>query len=249
MMANLQLLIDFMAAILLPLALVFITHRLTKNKEAAEAPVRESDQLAKYIELLASKDKQKVQLALLSLSNLKEGKHLSTGLLENITALANDKDPVIAAKAAIIIGQTSAFRNLKEEERYLVSELLLPLKIHFDRTNRNFRHWIKAPIHEPIERLEEAIFESNSAIKDILVENWHLLPEDLVDDAIALLEHYQAWFTEYERVRPGGKRQSTPLHVFTAGTGHTFPKESEQKFIDRYHSIVGEKMVLPFGLR
>ena len=63
-----------------------------------------------------------------------------------------------------------------------------------------------------------------------------MIPPDLIPDAIALVKHYDAWMTEYERVQ---REKDTP-HVFV-GIGENaipFPRESEQRFRDRYVQLV-----------
>ncbi|MCK4663566.1 MAG: hypothetical protein KAT68_11915 [Bacteroidales bacterium] len=239
-----KLVVELIGAILLPIALIFLTRWFTLKKEKSDNAIRESDQISKYIKLLASPNKKETLLALLSLTNLKESGHLSEDLMASVNLLATDKDPSVAAKAKILLSKDLKLMKINFEDRRLISELLLPLKVHFDRTRQIFKLWIKNTPSQPNEEIEEAIKESNNAVKNILFENWHLIPIDLIDDASSLTAHYDAWLEEYVRLRPDGKRLSEPTYVFVGHKGVGFPQESEERFIERYKSIVGDGITI-----
>jgi hypothetical protein len=84
---------------------------------------------------------------------------------------------------------------------------------------------VKTPPVQPNEEIEEAIKDSNNAIRNLLFENWHLIPIDLLDDAGALTPHYDAWYNEYLRVCPKGNRLPKPFYVYVGPKGIKFPKE------------------------
>ena len=237
-----KLVIELVGAILLPIALVLLTRWFTLRKEKADIAKWESDQLFKYIEKLASPNKKEKELSILSLTHLKASGHLSKNLMEAVNSIASDKDPTVAAKAEMLLREDSTLENLSLNNRRLVAELLLPLKIHMDRTGRLFRQWkVKAPA-KPNEEIEDAIRDSNLAAKVALSDNWHLIPPELTDDAKALIDHFDAWLEEYEAVRPGGKRLPKPTYVFVGPKGVPFPTQSEKRFRELYKSIMGDKI-------
>lgn len=61
-----------------------------------------------------------------------------------------------------------------------------------------------------------------------------MIPAELQDDAMKLIEHYDAWSEEYVRLRPGGVRDPNVPYVFVGPKGFPFPVEAEKNFLNKY---------------
>jgi hypothetical protein len=121
------------------------------------------------------------------------------------------------------------------QERSL-AEVLGPVAIQLDRTRRAFERW-KA--HNTY--LEtKVIREGNLAIRDTLLQRAHLLPAELLPHAGLLIEHYDRWLEEFDRVRgPEAPALDAPF-VFVGPAGYPFPREAEQRFREAYQRLMGE---------
>ena len=58
-----------------------------------------------------------------------------------------------------------------------------------------------------------------------------------MDDAGRLVEHFEVWLEEFERVRDEKKPELETQFVFVGPQGCGFPRQSEQKFIATFHSL------------
>jgi hypothetical protein len=240
-MEIIKLLIDALGALLIPIVLVFMTRWFTTRKEIIDRAKWESDQIATFIEHLSSNNKQEKKLALLALNHLKESGHFPYTLLQAINSVATESDPTLAAQALIVLGEGGSAGGLSENDRRLVDEVLYPIVIHFGRTKKAFNGWIKTKSNKPNEYIESVIRDSNLAIKQLLYEKWHLIPQDYIEYASQLVEHYNAWLQEYEDLRPNGVRDPGVRFVFVGPKGYPFPDDAEDKFIKLYNKLTGVK--------
>jgi hypothetical protein len=78
-------------------------------------------------------------------------------------------------------------------------------------------------------------------IRNLLVEKGLLIPGNLQPDALKLIEHYDAWLREYDRVRPGGVRDPNVPWVFVGPQGVPFPVESEKRFMELYEELTAKE--------
>lgn len=161
-------------------------------------------------------------------------------LLQSVESIAARDDPEVAAAARLALGRERPHEGLSPDERALVLELLLPMKVHFDRTRQAFEIWVETRPTSPNVEIEDAIKASNSVICNLLKTKWHIIPTDLQRDALRLVEHYDAWSAEYERLRPGGVRDPKVPYVFVGPQGHPFPADAEQRFLARYGALTSE---------
>jgi hypothetical protein len=111
-----------------------------------------------------------------------------------------------------------------------VSELLGPVCIQLDRTGRAFRRWQVKNLYLEV----KVIREGDIAIRDLLLKSPHLIPPELHDDAGLLIQHYDRWLEEFERVRQPEQPNLESPFVFVGPAGYPFPKESEQRFHEMY---------------
>lgn len=124
-----------------------------------------------------------------------------------------------------------------------LAELLGPVNMQLDRTERAFRRWTTRSLF-----LEaKVIREGNQCIRDLLLAKGHLIPPDLLEDAGKLIEHYDRWLEEFDKVRGDRNPKLDESFVFV-GVGPNavpFPRESadrfQQRFRDVWHEAYGER--------
>jgi len=235
---SLNLVIDAMSALLIPFVLFFLGQWYLRSKDRSDSARRDAAQLAAYIEHLSSKSSERRKLALLALAHMQNADLFPKALLQSVESIAARDDPEIAAAARLALGKPRPQENIRPEDRMLLIELLLPLKVHFDRSRQAFQLWVQNPPAKPIVVIEDAIKASNSQIRSILTNKWHMIPADLQSDAIQLIQHYDAWTAEYERLRPGGVRDPDVPYVFAGPGGVPFPITAEQRFLARYATLI-----------
>jgi hypothetical protein len=124
-------------------------------------------------------------------------------------------------------------RNWKERA---VAELLGPLYLQFDRTKRAFDVYTAANTF-----LEAKVLrDGNLVIRDLLLAKTHLIPPDLLGDAGDLVEHYDRWLEEFERVRNEKRPDLTTPFVFVGPKGYLFPRNAETKFREAFKEMRNE---------
>jgi hypothetical protein len=122
--------------------------------------------------------------------------------------------------------QLLLYRSDREWRERSVAELLGPVYIHLDRSARAFRRWRAKNVF-----IETAIMkEGNIAVRDLLLSKAHLLPPELLEHAGKLVEHYDRWLEEFERVRGGETPDLDAPFVFVGPQGYPFPQEAERAF-------------------
>jgi hypothetical protein len=128
------------------------------------------------------------------------------------------------------------FERRSEMDLYdrMLSELFGPVVMQFDRTSRAFKRWQAKNVYVEA----KIIFEGNRVIRDTLLSKGHLIPPDLQEDAGRLVEHYDRWFEEFERVRGGAAPALDEAFVFVGPAGYPFPSGAEQRFKARFHEIL-----------
>ncbi len=121
-----------------------------------------------------------------------------------------------------------------------LTELLGPVVMQLDRTSRAFQRWNNRNVY--IE--SKVIYEGNKTIRDLLLTKGHLLPADLLQDAGRLVEHYDRWLEEYDRVRGGAEPKLDEPFVFVGPSGYPFPRDSEarirERFLSTWRELYGE---------
>ena len=151
---------------------------------------------------------------------------LSGGVIATALSLATSRyqartEETIRAEFA----ELSSQRLWKERS---VSELLGPMRMQFGRTARAFARYDSTNIY-----LEAKILrDGNMAIRDLLLANGHLIPPELLDDADRLIEHYDVWLEEFERVRGGSEPDLQATFVYAGPKGFRFPGDAEDRFRD-----------------
>jgi hypothetical protein len=92
------------------------------------------------------------------------------------------------------------FRSARAWKERSVSELLGPVFLQLERTQRAFKRWSSKNLY-----LEAKIIkEGNTIIRDLLLSRPHLIPPPLLEDTAKLIEHYDRWLEEFEATRSVG---------------------------------------------
>lgn len=225
-----QIVVTGVAGILVPIALLVVGNWYTKQKDRAEAYQRTADRAALLLSHLASDKTSERLLALQVLRYLHLNGEFPAELANTVTAIAFRDDPDVAGAALLALGGSDEPDKIPDE--VILLELLAPLKVHFDRTREAFRTWTASD-----KVTEQVVKKSNEYIRDLLVTRAYLIPQDLQKDASELVKHYNAWLDEYQRVYKDGVRDSSVAFVFVGDQGFPFPKDAEQRFLQRYETL------------
>ncbi len=130
------------------------------------------------------------------------------------------------------------FESTRTWKQQILFELLGPMVMQLDRTNRAFKRWNAENLY-----LEaNVVREGNLVLRDLLLAKGHLIPPELMPHASALVEHYDAWLEEFDRVR----KNATPPEgaatrfVFVGPKGYGFPHEAEAQFRAEFRKLQQE---------
>jgi len=215
------------AGLLIPIVILIAGAWFTRQQEEVADARRNSDRVAQLLTHLASEEPQERILAIQALSYHQAIHDMPPEIVESLVTTAATDDVNVAAAAITVLGTE---KQPEIERQRLLLELLGPMMIHFDRTRSSFEVWSGRTTF----LATGVIHDSNKAVRSLLINKAELIPQDLVMDAIALVEHYDAWLLEYKRVQ---REQDTP-YVFVGPQGFPFPKDSEKRFRERYDQLV-----------
>lgn len=138
-----KLIVDALGALLIPIVLLFLGQWFIRSKEQSEIARRDAEQLAIFLEHLSSESRERRKLALLALTHMNNAGLFPAVLLQSVESIAARDDLEVAAVARLALGRERPNEGLNPDERALVLELLLPMKVHFDRTRQAFEFWVK----------------------------------------------------------------------------------------------------------
>ena len=135
-----------------------------------------------------------------------------------------------------ITGVEEEIRSRRDWKEQSVAELLGPMNIQFDRTQRAFDRWTQKNLY-----LEAKVIKvGNETIRDLLLERGHLIPPELLEDAAKLIEHYDVWLEVFEEQRGGSEPDLDTPFTFAGPKGYPFPKESATRFKQKYEEYWNE---------
>lgn len=128
------------------------------------------------------------------------------------------------------------FESKRAWRQQALGELFGPLYMQFERTRRAFGRWTAKNVY-----LEAKVMrEGNETARNLLLGKGHLIPAKLIEHAGALIEHYDAWLEEFDRVRGPNAPASDEPFVFVGTKGHPFPSEAEAAFRAEFKRIQAE---------
>ncbi|GAA4003227.1 hypothetical protein GCM10022408_13440 [Hymenobacter fastidiosus] len=114
-----------------------------------------------------------------------------------------------------------------------LSELLGPINILLSRTEKAFKRL--GPHNTFVEA--RILKESNEKIRDLLLQKSHLTPASLSGDALALIEHFDRYLEEFEKLRGGQAPAAEAPFVFVGPAGFPFPRQAADNFQAEYQSM------------
>jgi hypothetical protein len=115
------------------------------------------------------------------------------------------------------------------------TELLGQVYLHLNRTRFATTAYFKMTVYNAFFE-DEVIYNSNLKVRNMLLENGHYLPPELLEDAAELLAHYDLWLAKYNAVRKEAK-DFTTVHIFVGPDGSPFPSKAEGKFKKKYEDM------------
>lgn len=81
----------------------------------------------------------------------------------------------------------------------------------------------------------ENIKTCNESARKLLVRHGAILPDELQNDAQALIEHYDSWISNWKSLQQVQK--PNPEDQFIFKTNISFPKNSEMKIMEHYEML------------
>lgn len=127
-------------------------------------------------------------------------------------------------------------RSRREWKEQSLSELLGPVYMQLDRTERAFKRWTSKNLY-----LEAKIIrEGNLTIRNLLLEKGYLIPPELLDDAGRLVEHYDRWLEEFEKQRLSENPELNAPFTFVGPAGYPFPRDAAHRFQETFSKLWDE---------
>lgn len=224
-----KLVVEILSDILVPTSIAFVGYWFTRQRDRSDKSKQKAETFSTFLDALSSDNPQKQKYALIALHHLRKEGGFPSSLLDSVDIIASSTNLEVASAAQLV-----DLVNVKKEDMSLLLELLLPVKIHLNRSKNTFDIWVSSQTQNPSQGIEQMIYKSNVFIRDLLVEKWYLVPEQLKKDALLLINHYNDWIDEYFKLRPDGKRQDSPKYVFVGN----FPSGAEFNFLRYYEDLV-----------
>ena len=114
-----------------------------------------------------------------------------------------------------------------QENKKILNELVGPVVMGMHVTKRAFKRYSVGGGY-----LENFVLkEANKKNRDLLMDMGHMLQGDMLMHALCLIEHYDAWLGEWDRMRA---IDDTKGLVWAGPAGYPFPKLSEEAFMEFY---------------
>jgi hypothetical protein len=135
----------------------------------------------------------------------------------------------VAEVKATVQDEADRITETRTLEWELLRQVLGPVVANQRRTGLAFKRWREKNV-----LLETLIIaESNRRVRDILLDNFHLLTPDLRKPASELIEHYDLWLEAYERERKSQKpEEAQSAFTFVGPAGYPFPHDAETAFAE-----------------
>ena len=124
-------------------------------------------------------------------------------------------------------------RDWKERS---LSTVVGPVVMHLNRTKKVAERYR----NNPVSFFDAKIMKhSNVAVRDILVTNGHLIPENLREVSHRLIEHYDVWIRRFDKkVAKENPNHNSDFDVGIANPG--YPEEADRKFNDALKQLQQE---------
>ncbi len=153
----------------------------------------------------------------------------------------------VTAGGLIVIGVSQFATSLETlgrmtglgSRQHLTAEyctLLAPLVVQLDRTKDAFDRWNDRNL--PLET--QTIRDGNLKARELLEKHSQLVPRQLQEARRKLVEHYDRWLEEYQKLREGPKPNPKDAFVFVGPQGYPFPTDAAGSFRARLDYVVNE---------
>lgn len=140
------------------------------------------------------------------------------------------------------LSRVSQLHSSDLEWKKKTTELMGQVYIHLNRTNRAFKKTNTQEVYHQYQE-EEIFYSSNKKVRDLLLENGHHIPPELLQEATDLIEHYDQWLIKFQRLRIAEKNTKIP-QIFVGPDGFRFPEHAEEKFKKKYEELFFSMRVL-----
>jgi hypothetical protein len=136
-------------------------------------------------------------------------------------------------------------QNNDFEYKKQTTQLLGQVYIYLNRTRKAYENkYSKLTKYDPYFE-DEIVFASNKRIRDLILENGHHIPPDLLEEASKIVEHFDVWFTKYNNIRKVEK-DITTIHIYVGPDGFRFPVKAEERFKESYIKLFNS-ISLPYS--
>ena len=121
---------------------------------------------------------------------------------------------------------------MHQSERVL-AEVLGPVHMQMRRAEAAYRSYLddRKFIYTLVLR------DSNTAVRDLLLERGYLLPTDLQDDALQLIQHLDIWLVKWHDMR--ARTNPSLDDPFVLANESVYPKRSAQNLEAMYATVAG----------
>jgi len=124
---------------------------------------------------------------------------------------------------------------ITKEEQFI--RLISPVNFFLHLSRKAYAKYLANKIFLHAKNIRAA----NQKIYNLLEELPAYLPEELVDDAIELINHYGIWMAQFDEWKKGNSPKLADLFVFYhLDDQSAFPKDAEQHFFDYYKNLKKE---------
>ncbi len=119
-------------------------------------------------------------------------------------------------------------------------ELLAPLSLQFERSKNCYTRYLTNHHYLHAQTLKKA----NVEILRLLMEKSYLIPENLQNDALRIIDHLDVWFEQYEHLaKELNPHPNTPFIFDRPAESIEFPKAAEKKFQEEKQKLKSELSV------
>lgn len=123
----------------------------------------------------------------------------------------------------------------QEAKEKILSEVIGPVVMQLHRTNSAFKRYQSSTGGGYLET--EVIKRANESARELLLSKGFMLDGKLLDHAIQLIEHYDAWLEQWDKMRAEG---DTAGRVWAGPQGYPFPVAAESAFRDECDRLRSE---------
>ena len=122
--------------------------------------------------------------------------------------------------------------NMQRHQKEQLAVLLSPLYMNLKRSEMAYRGFLSSG---KLFCYAQIIFDCNTKIVDLLTTYGYLVPVELEQDALLLLEHLDVWKMKWVDHRLKNNPSADDLFHFE--NTNRFPRASAQKFEDAFHAL------------